>query len=117
MCKIIIPSYHKGIKRILRIQIRFFSYRAYRFMLMCLLFYGHSLLQISALLLARQISRNKLDLILCPGNFRDTYFKRKKIFILNVFDARLKINGKIQGVASDLIYLQRAYPRFKRNVR
>ena len=66
---------------------------------------------------ARQISGNKLNLILCPGNFRDAYFKRKKIFILNVFDARLKINGKIQSVASDLIYLQRAYPRFKRNVR
>mgnify|MGYP007061166518 CR=1 FL=1 len=91
-----------------------FSYRAYLFMLMCLLFYGRSLLQISALLLARQISGNKLNLILCPGNFRDAYFKRKKIFILNVFDARLKINGKIQSVASDLIYLQRAYPRFKK---
>ena len=117
MCKIIIPSYHESIKRILRIQIRFFSNRTYHFMLMCLLFYGRSILQISALLLARQISRNKSDLILCPGNFRDAYFKRKKIFVLNVFDTRLKIHSEIQCVASDLIDLQRAYPRFKRNVR
>ena len=65
MCKIIIPSYHKGIKRILRIQIRFFSYRAYLFMLMCLLFYGRSLLQISALLLARQISASSFSSFFC----------------------------------------------------
>ena len=118
MGEIIVSADNERIKGIFRIEIRLLGNIINSFVFWFCFWFFLSGIQIifhfiECHLRIRNIFWNKFNIIFHTGYFSNTYFERKKILILYMFNAGLEVDGQIQSISYDVIYFKGSDPCFK----